>query len=108
VRPVNDQVVIRNANIVNYNVDATLILQDGADPNTVVTQQTAALTAFCAARTAIGTYVSPDNIAAVLGYSAANLVYDVTVSSPAAKVGGGPFDAPIISGMRVVWQRRMS
>jgi len=108
VRPVNDQVFVQAANVIPYSVEATLTLADGADPATVVAQQQAALTAFAAARRAIGSSVSPDNVAAVLGYSAANLVYDVTVAAPAAKIGGGPFDAPILSGVSIAWARRTS
>ena len=61
---------------------------------------------FAAARTQIAASVSPGAVAAVLGYAASGLVYDVVVRSPAAIVGGGPFDAPIFSGQRIVWQRR--
>lgn len=106
VRVVNDQVVAKPANPVNYSVDATLILEDGADPAAVVTAQKALLASFAQKRRTIGATVSPDNIGAVLGYNAAGLVYDVVVRAPAAPIGGGPFDAPILTGARVVWQRR--
>lgn len=108
LRPVNDQVVVKSANPVAWSVDATLILADGADPATVVAAQTAALEAFAASRRLIGATVSPDNVAAVLGYNAGGLVYDVVVRSPAARIGGGAFDAPIYTGARVVWQARAS
>ena len=56
----------------------------------------------------VGVDAAPENIAAVLGYNAADLVYDVVVNTPAATIGGGPFDAPILTGARVVYQRRTS
>lgn len=108
LRPVNDQVVVKACNPATFSVDATLILVDGADPNAVVSAQKSALTAFAATRRSIGASVSPDNIAAVLGYNSSGLVYDVTVREPTAIIGGGPFDAPILTGARVVWQRRTS
>jgi len=108
LRPVNDQVVVKAANVAPYSVDATLILADGADPAAVVAAQTASLNAFAQSRRVIGASVSPENIAAVLGYNAADLVYDVVVNTPAATIGGGPFDAPILTGARVVYQRRTS
>lgn len=106
LRPVNDQVFVKKANPALWTVDATLILSDGADPATVVEAQTTALQTFAAARRKIGASVSPENVAAVLGYNAAGLVYDVVVRAPAALVGGGAFDAPILSGVRVVPQAR--
>lgn len=105
-RKVNDEIVVRSATMVPWSVDATLILADGADPASVVAAQTAALTAFAAARRAIGASVSPGAVAAVLGYNASGLVYDVVVRQPAALIGGGPFDAPILTGQRIVWTRR--
>jgi len=97
---------VRAATPAPYSVDATLILSPGADPATVVAAQTQALNAFAAARRAIGASVSPGNIEAVLGYSAAGLVYDIQVRSPVALTGGDPFSAPILSGARVVPQAR--
>ncbi|MGO8738629.1 baseplate J/gp47 family protein [Rhodoblastus sp.] len=107
-RPVNDQVVVQAANLLPYSVDATLILQSGADPAAVVAAQTAALNAFAASRRMIGGYVTPEMIAAVLAYSTDGLVYDIVVNAPSAQVGGGPFDAPILTGARVVSQPRPS
>lgn len=105
-RKVNDLITVRAANPVPWSVDATLILADGADPTAVVATQTAALIAFAAARKTIGGSVSPGAVGAVLGFNAAALVYDVVVRQPSAIVGGGPFDAPIYTGARIVWSRR--
>jgi phage-related baseplate assembly protein len=105
-RKVNDQIVVEAINPALYSVDATLILNPGPDAATIVAAQTAALNRFAAARRAIGASVSPGNVESVLGYSAPGLVYDVTVRSPAATVGGDPFAAPILTGARVVWQAR--
>jgi len=105
-RKVNDQIVVRAATPLPFSVDATLILSPGADPAAVIAAQTAALNAFAASRRKIGGSVSPANIGAVLGYSAAGLVYDVVMRSPAAPIGGDPFSAPVLSGARIVWQAR--
>lgn len=104
VRPVNDQVVVQPVNPDTYSIDATLMLQPGADAATVVAAQTLALQAFCAARTTIGGLVTPNNIAAVAGYNSAGLINDVIVRSPASNVGGDPFSVPILTGLRLVSQ----
>lgn len=101
-RKVNDQIVVRAATPAPYSVDATLILSPGADPATVVAAQTTALNTFAASRRAIGASVSAGNIEAVLGYSAAGLVYDIQVRSPVGLTGGDPFSAPLLTGARVV------
>jgi phage-related baseplate assembly protein len=105
-RKVNDQIVVRAINPAPYSVDATIFLNSGPDAASVVAAQTKALAIFAAARRAIGASVTPGAIESVLGYSAPGLVYDVTVRSPAAPVGGDPFAAPILSGARVVWAPR--
>ncbi len=105
-RKVNDQIVVRAATPLPWSVDATLILNSGADAATVIAAQTAALNTFAASRRKIGASVSPGNIVSVLGYSAPGLVYDVVVRSPSATIGGDPFSAPIPSGARVVWAPR--
>ncbi len=105
-RKVNDLIVVRPADMVPWALDATLILADGADPAAVVAAQAAALQTFAAARLAIGGSVSPGAVAAVLGYNASGLVYDVEVRAPAGMIGGGAFDAPILAGSRILWRRR--
>jgi phage-related baseplate assembly protein len=104
VRPVNDQVIVQAVNPDTYSIDATLMLQPGADAAAVVAAQTVALQAFCAARQTIGGLVTPNNIAAVAGYNSAGLINDVVVRSPAANVGGDPFAVPILTGLRLVSQ----
>lgn len=105
-RKTNDQIVVRPATMVPWSVDATLVLGDGVDPETVVAAQKKALSAFGAARRTIGASVAPGAVSAVLGYSAAGLVYDVEVRAPAALIGGAAFEAPILTGARVLWRRR--
>lgn len=103
-RPVNDLVKVMAVNPDNFSVDATLMLQPGADASVVIAAQTAALNAFAAARRTIGAVVTPNQVAAVLGYNAAGLINDVVVRSPSANVGGDPFAAPILTGVRLVSQ----
>jgi phage-related baseplate assembly protein len=104
VRPVNDCVQVKAVAPDFYSIDATLMLAPGADAATVIAAQTAALNSFCAARQKIGALVTPNNIAAVAGYNAAGLINDVVVRAPAANVGGDPFAAPILTGIRLVPQ----
>jgi phage-related baseplate assembly protein len=102
LRPVNDAVKVLPVNPDSYAIDATLMIQPGADAVSVVAAQKAALLTFCAARRKIGGLVTPNNIAAVAGYNAAGLVNDVVVRAPASNVGGDPFAAPILTGIRLV------
>ena len=105
-RKVNDFIHVVSADPAPYSVDATIVLAQGADPALVVAAQTSALNSFASARRAIGGYVSLDSVAAVLGHDSAGLVYDVVIRSPLARVGGGPFQAPILTGARVLWSAR--
>ncbi len=104
LRPVNDQVKVLAVNPDPYSVDATLMLQPGADAGAVIAAQTAALNAFARRRQKIGGLVTPNNIAAVLGYNSAGLINDVILRSPSADIGGDPFAAPILTGARIVPQ----
>jgi phage-related baseplate assembly protein len=104
LRPVNDFVKALPVNPDAYTIDATLILQPGADAASVVAAQEAALLTFCAARRKIGGLVTPNNISAVAGYNAAGLINDVVVRSPASPAGGDPFACPILTGIRLVSQ----
>ena len=105
-RKVNDRITVRTVQPIPWSADATLVLAEGADPDAVVASQGAALAAFALARRAIGGAVSPSAVSAVLAYNAAGLVWDVELRTPAATIGGGPFDAPIFTGARIVWRRR--
>jgi phage-related baseplate assembly protein len=104
LRPVNDCVKVMPVNPDAYSIDATIMLQPGADAAAVVAAQRAALQKFCAARQVIGGLVTPNNIAAVAGYNAAGLINDVVVRQPSANVGGDAFTAPVLTGIHLDWK----
>ena len=104
VRPVNDNVKVLTPNLDYYSIDATLILQPGADAAAVVQAQKAALMKFCAARRRLGALVTPNNIASVAGYNDAGLIDDVVVRQPASSIAGDAFAVPMLTGVRLVSQ----
>ena len=69
-----------------------------------VAAQKLRLAAYILSRRAIGAFVSTTSIAAVLGHDDPGYVLDVSVNSPFARVGGGPFEVPLCTGVRVVWE----
>lgn len=103
VRKLNDLVNVVACQPANYSVVATLLLQRGADPSTVLATQLSALSTFLAARRTIGGLVKPGDIRTVLGFNSPGLVADATVMQPAANVGGDPFSAPILTGTGLTW-----
>jgi phage-related baseplate assembly protein len=112
-RKVNDRITVVAANVVPYTVDATLIVPHGADGATVQAAQLTALTAYLAARQVIGGSVTYASVMGALGSDSPNLVADVIMRAPwnllatptpPAPIGGGPFDAPICTGVRLLWQ----
>ena len=112
-RKVNDKIVVVAANVVNYTVDATLIVPRGADGATVQAAQLAALNTYLAARQVIGGSVTYGSVMGALGSDSPNLVVDVVMRAPwnllanpapPAPIGGGPFDVPICTSVRVLWK----
>jgi phage-related baseplate assembly protein len=113
LRKVNDNVVVVAANVVNFTVDATLIVPHGADGAVVQAAKLSALNAYLATRQVIGGGVTYGSVMGALGSDSPNLVVDVQLTAPwnlaanpapPAPIGGGPFDAPICSGVRLLWQ----
>jgi phage-related baseplate assembly protein len=102
-RKLNDLVNVVAVQPAAYSVVASLAVQRGADPATVLAAQLASLSTFLAARRAIGGLIKPGDIQAVLGFNAPGLVQSATVLSPTANVGGSPFAAPILTGVGVTW-----
>lgn len=103
-RKVNDLVNVASATIVPYTVDARLVLRAGADADAVVAAQTLRLDAYCLSRRALAAPVTIGGIMAALGHDDAGYVTDVVLASPVARIGGGPFEAPVCAGRRVVWE----
>ena len=101
VRKVNDQINVVSASIVPYEVHASLTVRHGADVATVVAAQKARCLAYCTARRMIAAPVTLGGIEAALGHDDAGLVVDVTVDRPMARVGGGPFEAPVLTGIYI-------
>ncbi len=104
-RPVNDLVKVFAVNPAYFMVTATLHLAGGADPATVVAAQGSALQAFLAGRRRIGAFVDPGDVKAVLGFTQAGLVTGVDLRAPATRVGGSPFEAPVLLTLNLTWSR---
>lgn len=103
-RKVNDLLNVVAATSATYTIDATLTLRAGADAPAVVAAQVARLDAYCLARRAIAESVTLGGVVAALGHDDAGVVVDVDLRAPLARVGGGPFEAPVCVGRRVVWE----
>lgn len=103
IRKVNDLINVVPATINLYNVSAVLSLRPGSDPDAVVAAQKARVLAYAAARRMIAAPVTLGGIEAALGHDDAGLVVDVSLTQPASRVGGGPFDVPVLRGINVTW-----
>lgn len=103
-RKVNDLINVVPATIAPYAIDARLVLRAGADPAAVVAAQTLRLDAYCLSRRAIAAPVTIGGVIAALGHDDAGYVVDVVMTSPTGRIGGGPFEVPVCTGRRVVWE----
>ena len=101
-RKVNDRVVVRAATIVAYTIDATLTIKTGADAATIVASQKAAAQAYATARQLVSGRATPAHIIGQIVTTSPDVVEDCILRQPLATVGGGPFDVPFCTGIRVV------
>jgi phage-related baseplate assembly protein len=90
VRPLTDLVTVASAQIVNFDIAATLYLAAGPDPAIVLAAANAALAAYLAARRRIGRLVSASGIAGALQVEG---VETVQLASPLADILIGPTQA---------------
>lgn len=112
-RKVNDFVVVSAAAIRAYEVDATLVLGRGADPDVVRGAQYAATAKYAAARKRIGASVTPSGLLDAIGHDDPNVVQSVEMRAPFSgqvdlsnppRIGGGAFEAPVCTGIRLDWR----
>ena len=101
-RKVNDLIRVVAPNVIPYTIDATLLLKPGADAATIVANQKTAAQTYATARQMIGGLVAPAHIIGQLVSPTPDLVVDVQLRQPLTPIGGGPFDVPFCTGIRVV------
>lgn len=113
LRKVNDNVNVVAAATARYPIDATLVLPHGADGNAVRDAQYIRALAYAASRQKIGAPVTFGGVMAAIGHSDANVIVDVEMRAPWAgaqnlshvpPIGGGPFEAPICTGVHLDWR----
>lgn len=91
VRPLGDKVTVEPAEVVTYTVSMTITYQRGADPTPLVTEARKRVEAYVAARRKVGLTAE---ILGIGGSGYVSGVEAVTLTSPAADVGGGSKQAP--------------
>ncbi len=117
LRKVNDKINVVTANLVNYAIDATLLLAPGADGPTVQAAQWTQAAAYASARRMIAAPVDFGGVMAAIGANASGLVQGVVMRQPFAGtvdlsnppvIGGGPFDAPICTSISLQFSQGSS
>lgn len=117
LRKVNDNINIVTAKLVNYAIDATLLLAPGADGPTVQAAQWTQAAAYASARRMIAAPVDFGGVMAAIGANASGLVQGVVMRQPFAGtidlanppvIGGGPFDAPICTSISLRYSQGAS
>lgn len=112
-RKVNDNVTVWSPETVPYEIDVTLVLPSGADGAAVRDAQYVRALAYAASRQKIGAPVTFGGVMAAVGHDDANVVIDVEMRKPwsgvqnladVPPIGGGPFQAPVCSGVRIDWR----
>lgn len=98
-RKVNDAIHVVQATLRPYTVDATLIVKPGSDPAPLIAAARTRALAYGAAVRMCGAPATRGGFLSALMSSEPGLVVDVDLRQPAASVGGGPFDAPILTGV---------
>jgi phage-related baseplate assembly protein len=103
VRKVNDNVKVMAITPAPYIIDATLVIRRGADSAAVIAAQRAQVLAYTVSRRVIAAPATLAGVYAALGGgSGGDYIVDVRLTAPLANVGGGPFQAPICTGIRIV------
>ena len=106
-RPLNDQVFVEVAQIVPYQLQATLILPPGPDSSIVLSQAIGRAQAFAADRYRVEGAATIAGFEAALGVPNAAGVSPLTnivMTSPTADVGPTPRAAPFCTGITVTAQ----
>jgi len=103
-RKVNDLVNVVQATLKPYVVQATLELKRGSDPDAMVAEARKRAAAYGAATRVIGVEATRGGYFAALMAAEPGLVVDVDLVAPSGPVGGGPFEAPILTGIDLAWR----
>ena len=96
VRPLNDNLTVQSATIINFVVDATLDLYDGPDSAVVIQQATDAVNAYVSAHHKLGDPITESGLKAALTVSG---VKKVTLTKPAADVTPTEAEAAYCTGV---------
>jgi len=117
LRKTNDNINIVTANLVDYSIDATLLLAPGADAAAVQAAQWTQAAAYASARRMIAAPVDFGGVMAAIGANASGLVQGVVMRQPFSgtidlanppAIGGGPFDAPICTSISLSYSQGAS
>ncbi|SON55532.1 baseplate assembly protein [Hartmannibacter diazotrophicus] len=98
VRPIGDNVRIEAAEVVDYTVEMTVAYAAGADPAPMIAEVEAKIAAYAAKRRRVGFTAERLGLGGC-GYVSG--VEAVTLTSPAADVGGGSKQAPNCTAITV-------
>ena len=98
-RKVNDRIRVVGASLVPYGVEATLVLKRGALAAPVIAAAQARALAYAGATRLIGVAATRGGFQAALMAAEPGLVSDVELRAPAGTIGGGPCEAPVLTGV---------
>ncbi len=99
VRPLNDFPRVRSAEIVHYNIDASLILSPGPDDSVALNAAISAITKYVEESRGIGT---PPTIAGLYSALKQPGVYDVELTEPASKIALTQYQSAYCTSINVV------
>lgn len=99
VRKVNDRVRVVQATLRPYTVEATLYAPRGAPTQPILDAARARAVAYGEAARRIGKQATRGGLLAALMAAEPGLVVDAALRAPAANVGGGLCEAPVLSGV---------
>lgn len=102
-RKVNDVIRVVAATLAPHGVDATLVLRRGAAPAPAIAAASARVQAYAAQVRVIGVAATRGGYQAAL--MAGGDVADVDLRSPAVSIGGGPCEAPVLTGVALSWSQ---
>lgn len=98
VRPLTDQVTVRSATVIDYNIEANLTMYDGPDAEVVRATAEAAVRQFSLDHHRLGHDINLSGLYAALHIAG---VQNVEIVSPAASVSVQPHEAAYCSGVSV-------
>ncbi|MCW4114740.1 baseplate J/gp47 family protein [Aurantimonas sp. MSK8Z-1] len=98
VRPLGDKVTVEPAEVVDYAVEMRVTYARGADPAPLIAAARARIATYVAARRKIGLKAE---ILGIGGGAYVSGIEAVTLTAPAADVGGGPKQAPNCTGISI-------